>query len=424
MKKLVNQDRDLYRKMDIRVRNVETCWDKTASELTEVKQSHQVLAEQVQRIQQEMQIGECSNLNSKNMAQLDGHVHKCEDEVELLNEKLTKTQHELEDCRSRNKELVHRLSFASQQNIKVQDKTNLLATEKANKELAAVKERLTEEVRRLQSELRQTKEPDNVMECTKTTCKSRIEALEYRTEILESENKSLRSTYDMRKLYAFEERCAILEAQLAEKEKNDTVIEELKYDLLTERKNNTQYENLKQNLSADIKRISTEKDLLQDEWKKAEIKLKTQMQICQQEQENQDIELKKRNKQIETLVSENEKINKESQKYSKILFEYRLQAESNIKSLNEQIQSLTLENNTLNKELHRNIKQSDEQRLQAQTSFDSLKVKLAQLEVDLRSKVDDCQRLMQENTALKATGNSSILHFCLKDHLLYFHNVK
>ena len=424
VKKLVSQDRDLYRKMDIRVRNVETCWGKTASELTEIKQNHQILAEQVQRIQQEMPIGQFSNLNSKNRAQFDGHVLKCEDEVKLLNEKLTKTEQALEECQCRNKVLVHMLSIASGQNIKVQDKTNLLATEKANKELVAVNEKLTEEIRQLQNELRNTKEPDNGMECTKTTCKSRIEALEYKTEFLESENKSLSSKYDLMKLYAFEKRCSILEAQLAEKEKNETFIEELKHDFLMERTINTQYENQIQGFRADINRITAEKEVQQDKRKKAEAKLKTQIGIFHQEKANQDIELENRNKQIETLVSENDKIYKELQNNSKTFFEFRLQTESNIKSLNERIQNLILENGNLNKELQRNMRKSDEQRLQAQARLASLNINNAKMESDLRRKVDECQRLMQENTDLKTTSKINILHVLLKDYLLYFHDVK
>ena len=265
MKKIINKDRNLYRKMDIRVSNVETSCDKTASELKKVKQSHQGLVEQVQRIQHIMQISDFSILDSKNRTPLD--------EVELLNEKLTETQHELW-CR--NKELEeYRLSTVSEKNIIVQDKTYLVTAEKAKKELAAANEKLTAEVKQLQSELRQTKERGIEKECTKTTCTSRIEALEYSNELLKSENESLRSTYDMKKLNAnlraFEERNDNLEAQLAnanlEREKSDTFIEALQT-------MNTQNEKQIQGLSRDINKLSTEKDSLNVKKAKLEVDLR------------------------------------------------------------------------------------------------------------------------------------------------------
>ena len=277
VKKLINKDRNLYRKMDIRVSNVETCCDKTATELKEVKHSHQGLVEKVQRIQHEMQIGDFSILDSKNRTPLD--------EVQLLNEKLTETQHELW-CR--NKELEeYRLSTVSENNIIVQDKTNLLTAEKAKKELAVANEKLTAEVKQLQSELRQTKEHDIEKECTNTTCTSRIEALEYSHESLKSENESLRSTYDMKRLKAnsaFEERNYNLEVQLAnaymDKEKSDTFIEELQT-------MNTQKEKQIQGLSQDINKISTEKDSLNV--KKAEL----------------EVDLRKKEDEYQCLMQEN-----------------------------------------------------------------------------------------------------------------------
>ena len=94
MKKLINQDRNLYRKMDIRVKNVETSLVKTATEFREIKQSHYSLVEQVQRIQHAMHVGQLSDLDFKDKEQRNADIQTLKEEntfhKENLNEKKSK----------------------------------------------------------------------------------------------------------------------------------------------------------------------------------------------------------------------------------------------------------------------------------------------------------------------------------------------
>ena len=384
---------------------MESSFEKTATEFKEVKQSHQTLFEQVQRIQQEMQMVQLSNLSYKNEEQGIAHLHKLEEDNAILKEKMAEKLEELEEIRCKNRDLESRMSAVSKSMGGIQDNSKLLKAEKSNQELVAVNEKLTTEVSQLQNELRQIHERGERMECTNSTCKSCIEALEYTSELLKSENEWLWSKHAMKEskasLRAFEERNAVLEAKLevsaSEKRELDTYIEELKNDLDVERNIITQYENKMHGLSADMKKVSSEKEIQQEKHKVEEAILEKQISILHEEKSKIEIELNNRNTQIQTLTLENAKLKQDLEKDSNILYEYRLQAESNIKSLNERVQYL-----------QRNIEKTDQQQIEAKSTFESMNLRKIQLEIDLAKKEENFQRVMQENAVLKAKGNTYI----------------
>ena len=428
VKKLIKQDKDLYRKMDIRVKNVETTLDKTTTEFREIKQSHFSLVEQVQRIQHEMHIGQLLDLDSKNIEQrnADIHVHNLEEENAFLKENMNEKLEELQELRSKYKELEHKISTETKPKSEIQVNPNLLRSQNANKELVGMNEKLTGEVQQLQSELRQTKERDDGKECTKAACKSRIEALEYANETLESEIEKLSSKDNMKDLaatlYAYEERNTVLEAQLTvssnEKEKVDSFIEQLKYDLQMEQNISKQHEHQIQGLNTDVKRISSEKEVQQERHKIEITSLEKQIKTLHHDKENKEIELNDRNEQIQYLVSENGKLKKDLQRDSQTSDEYRLRAESNIDSLNKRIQNLVSEKEKLNNDLKRVSKTSYEYRSQVESSIDSLNLEKTQLEIELTRKEEECQLLKQENTNLKTAGNNNLLYFASDNYML------
>ena len=231
MKKLIEQDKDLYRKMDIRVKHVETTLGKTATEFREIKQSHFSLVEKVQRIQDEMQL---SDFGSKKTEQRKKDMDILKEENDSLKVCLKEKVEELDDLRIKNKELVQQISTVPKTKSEIQDNTKLFAAEAAIKVLVGKNEKLNEEIKQLKNELKRPNQNEIGTECTNRACKSTIAALEYDVEQLSSK-KDLAAT-----CHALEDRNIALEAKLTvsinETEEINSLMEEQKHDIHMEQK--------------------------------------------------------------------------------------------------------------------------------------------------------------------------------------------
>ena len=424
MKKLIDQDKDLYRKMDIRVKHVETTLGKTTTEFKEIKQSHNSLLEKVERIEDEMQL---SNFDSKNMKEKSADIDKLKDENSSLKVRLKETIEELEGFRIKNDDLEQQITTATKPASTIQDNTKLVAAESENKVLVGENEKLIEEINHLKKELRKPNNVDISKECTNRECKARMEALEHDVETLKlSSEKDLAA-----KCHALEERNSDLEAKMTfstdESDKMNSVNEKLRHEIYTK-------QNKIQELNTVITTTVSEKIMQQEKHMKEKSDFEHQIKRLQHDNLNKETELCDRNEQIKNLVQENENLNTDIKRITsekmiqsqthtaeKASFEKQIKTFHHDKTkmetaLNKQKQNLILENESLKKDLKRNSQGSYEYRSHAESKIDSLNVEKVALQNELSRKEEECELFKKENTSLKTTGNVIKLLFAF---LLY-----
>ena len=184
MKKLINQDKDLYIKMDLRVKHVETTLEKTNEEFREVKQSHKNLMQQVDQIQRDLDEGRPANW----FAITATDIKPLQERNAELEAKLKQLTFQLEDhdnLKSRNIQLENQLAVQSEvkprdKEIKQQDQLLLLSD--TNKELNIQVQQLKRELKQVRSKI--TDDDTNL--------RNRNEALEYETTILKDNIERLK----------------------------------------------------------------------------------------------------------------------------------------------------------------------------------------------------------------------------------------
>ena len=405
MKKLIHQDRDLYRKMDIRVNHVETTLDKTATEVREIKQSHYALVDNVQRIQAEMKR---SGADTKDVEQGHTELGKLKEENYNLKASLQEKDKELEETRVKNKELEKQISAVTKSSKEKEDNSKLLAAEHANKLLFEKNENLSEQNKQLQNELRKSKENDLSTECKNKTCRSTIEALEYEKKMLKEEsNRDLAAT-----CHDLENQNIVLEAKMAfstkETDRLNSIIEEQKLDL-------HKRQNKIQELNTAITKTTSEKIEQQDRHMREKAAFQNRIKSLELDISVKDTELSDRNEQIVNLVQEQEILNKDKELQSRTHTTEKEKWENQIKTLqhdkttketalNKQIQNIFLENENLKKDLQSNTEISSK----AEITIDSLNADKTQLQNELTKKEEECESLKEENTSLKTKGSVTL----------------
>ena len=95
MKQLMKKDKELYRKMDIRLKNVEEALGKTNSELTQVKHRHDVLVQEVEQIKQYLDINSGLDLKTG----MDAKYYTMQQYNERLEEHIKDLSAQLEEAR-------------------------------------------------------------------------------------------------------------------------------------------------------------------------------------------------------------------------------------------------------------------------------------------------------------------------------------
>lgn len=119
VKKLINQDKDLYIKMDMRVKNVETTLEKTNEEFREVKQSHKNLMQQVDQIQRDLDEGRPAKWFDVTATDIQP-LQERNAELEEIVKQLTSQLEDYDNLKSRNMHLENQL--ADQSEVKPRDK--------------------------------------------------------------------------------------------------------------------------------------------------------------------------------------------------------------------------------------------------------------------------------------------------------------
>lgn len=188
VKKLINQDKDLYIKMDMRVKNVETTLEKTNEEFRYVKQSHTTLIQQVNQIQTDLDAGKPANWHASTTADFQA-IKKRNVELERMAQELKMQLEDHDELKSRNKQLENQVALLKRDQSAVNPSEKEIEDEKVLT-LTDTNKKLTNQVQELQNELEQTRSRIIVSE---TDLRDRKDALEYENTILKDEIARLKS---------------------------------------------------------------------------------------------------------------------------------------------------------------------------------------------------------------------------------------